>query len=284
VSTVNGNGTVTSVITTPTGTQTVTNPGNSTPVTGVGYLFSVPGVTLGIPTDLYNDYLLHATAYAAGGYPAPIQFDHSVAGQVAVQSYNNPANVTAYADPNGTDTFTNVNGVAVPNGTYAQVYPLPNSTPPILNLPPVVPPVVPPVNAPQATINITSDATGFVDVVDQNTGLDVPLNSGGVGQAIIGQITAYPNNNTLYQFAGWSDGNQQPAIIINVTASGFTTKASFAAITTAPPVAPPYVPPYVPPPVTPPAGFNYTNPDGSVVYVGPGVPYYIDAWGYLEYI
>jgi hypothetical protein len=41
----------------------------------------------------------------------------------------------------------------------------------------------------------------------------------------------------------------------------------------------------VPPPVvTPPEGFNYLEPDGSEVYVGPGVPYYIDSsgWLYLE--
>jgi hypothetical protein len=119
VSTVNGDGTVTSTITTPTGTQTVTNPPSATPVTGIGYMFAIPGVTLGIPTDLYNDYLLNSAAYVAGGYPPPIQYDHSVAGQVAVQSYNNPTKVIVYANPNGTDTFTNVKGTAIPNGNYA---------------------------------------------------------------------------------------------------------------------------------------------------------------------
>jgi hypothetical protein len=118
----NTDGTVTSTITDAAGnTQTVTNHGNATPVTGIGYVDAVPGVTLGIPTDLYNDYLANKDKYAAAGKPPPLQFDNTIPGQVTVIPYDDPTHPVTYADPDGSLTFTNVNGTPVPNDPSAIV-------------------------------------------------------------------------------------------------------------------------------------------------------------------
>jgi len=118
----NTDGTVTSTITDAAGNiQTVTNPGNATPVTGIGYVDAVPGVTLGIPTDLYNDYLKNKDLYVAAGKPPPIQYDNTVAGVVTAIPYSDPSKAVTYADPDGTLTFTNANGTPVPNDPAAVV-------------------------------------------------------------------------------------------------------------------------------------------------------------------
>jgi hypothetical protein len=118
----NTDGTVTSTITDAAGNiQTVTNPGNATPVTGIGYVDAVPGVTLGIPTDLYNDYLANKDKYAAAGKPPPLQFDNTIPGQVTVTPYDDPTHPVTYADPDGNLTFTNDNGTPVPNDPAAVI-------------------------------------------------------------------------------------------------------------------------------------------------------------------
>jgi hypothetical protein len=139
----NTDGTVTSTITDAAGNiQTVTNPGNATPVTGIGYVDAVPGVTLGIPTDLYNDYLANKDKYAAAGKPPPLQFDNTIPGQVTVIPYDDPTHPVTYADPDGTLTFTNVNGTPVPNDPGAVVV----NTAPVVQSAPVkwvaTPPII----------------------------------------------------------------------------------------------------------------------------------------------
>ena len=139
----NTDGTVTSTITDAAGNiQTVTNPGNATPVTGIGYVDAVPGVTLGIPTDLYNDYLANKDKYAAAGKPPPLQFDNTIPGQVTVIPYDDPTHPVTYADPDGTLTFTNVNGTPVPNDPSAIVV----NTEPVVQSAPVnwvaTPPII----------------------------------------------------------------------------------------------------------------------------------------------
>ena len=139
----NTDGTVTSTITDAAGNiQTVTNPGNATPVTGIGYVDAVPGVTLGIPTDLYNDYLANKDKYAAAGKPPPLAFDNTVPGQVTVIPYDDPTHPVTYADPDGTLTFTNVNGTPVPNDPGAVVV----NTAPVVQSSPVkwvaTPPII----------------------------------------------------------------------------------------------------------------------------------------------
>jgi hypothetical protein len=139
----NTDGTVTSTITDAAGNiQTVTNPGNATPVTGIGYVDAVPGVTLGIPTDLYNDYLANKDKYAAAGKPPPLAFDNTVPGQVTVIPYDDPTHPVTYADPDGTLTFTNANGTPVPNDPGAVVV----NTAPVVQSAPVkwvaTPPII----------------------------------------------------------------------------------------------------------------------------------------------
>ena len=49
------------------------------------------GMTNGIPTDLYNTYLANKDRYAAAGKPPPLNFDHTVDGQVTVTPYADPS-------------------------------------------------------------------------------------------------------------------------------------------------------------------------------------------------
>jgi hypothetical protein len=72
------------------------------------------GYTNGIPTDLYNTYLQNKDAYAAAGKPPPLNFDHTVDGQVTVTPYADPSKAVSYAVPTGTQLFfNNVKGMPV---------------------------------------------------------------------------------------------------------------------------------------------------------------------------
>ena len=72
------------------------------------------GYTNGIPTDLYNTYLQNKNAYAAAGKPPPLNFDHTVDGQVTVTPYADPSKAVTYIVPTGTQLFfNNVKGLPV---------------------------------------------------------------------------------------------------------------------------------------------------------------------------
>ena len=72
------------------------------------------GYTNGIPTDLYNTYLQNKDAYAAAGKPPPLNFDHTVDGQVTVTPYSDPSKAVTYSVPTGTELFfNNVKGMPV---------------------------------------------------------------------------------------------------------------------------------------------------------------------------
>ena len=57
------------------------------------------GYTNGIPTDLYNAYLQNKDAYAAAGKPPPLNFDHTVDGQVTVTPYSDPSKAVTLCRP-----------------------------------------------------------------------------------------------------------------------------------------------------------------------------------------
>ena len=72
------------------------------------------GMTNGIPTDLYNTYLANKDRYAAAGKPPPLNFDHTVDGQVTVTPYADPSKAVTYSVPTGTQLFfNNVKGMPV---------------------------------------------------------------------------------------------------------------------------------------------------------------------------
>ena len=72
------------------------------------------GMTNGIPTDLYNTYLQNKDAYAAAGKPPPLNFDHTVDGQVTVTPYADPSKAVTYTVATGTQLFfNNVKGMPV---------------------------------------------------------------------------------------------------------------------------------------------------------------------------
>ena len=64
--------------------------------------------------DLYNTYLQNKDAYAAAGKPPPLNFDHTVDGQVTVTPYADPSKAVMYSVPTGTQLFfNNVKGMPV---------------------------------------------------------------------------------------------------------------------------------------------------------------------------
>ena len=65
------------------------------------------GMTNGIPTDLYNTYLANKDRYAAAGKPPPLNFDHTIDGQVTVTPYADPSKAVTYTVATGTQLFFN---------------------------------------------------------------------------------------------------------------------------------------------------------------------------------
>jgi hypothetical protein len=88
---------------------------------------------MGIPRDLYDQFIANQTGYALAGKPTPIYYDRVTKPKYVIAiPFVDPAGAVTYYDPDGSLRFDNVNGYPVPRTPVTVATPDPSTNDPDL--------------------------------------------------------------------------------------------------------------------------------------------------------